>query len=270
MSSLKTTVKSGLRTVTALGRGAGVRLRAATGRPPRFSGAFATRADALASLPTSQRAAYDRDDVAEVAYDVMTQVAPWDYPVLFWLDRCVAQTASRPVSVLDAGGHLGTKYSAFSNHLPMERFDWHVWDLPAILRAGRAWQTDGRLPTGILFADTPGDPGPVDVLLASGLMQYIDRSLGDLLAEMAAPPRWIILNKVAVRQQGAIVTLEQIGPARVPYQIRDAVAWSTELQGLGYEMRDSWTIPSLSHHIQTHPWLPPSESRGYMLERRTG
>lgn len=88
-----------------------------------------------------------------------------------------------------------------------------------------------------------------------------------LLDETAARPDWIILNKVAVRPQGSIVTLEQIGPARVPYHIRDARAWQAELDALGYALCDSWDIPGMGHRIATHPWLLPSQSRGYVLKR---
>ncbi len=251
-----------------LGAAAVAHARLASGRTLRFSGAFPSREAALASLPTSDRAAYDQDDVADVAYSVMCQVAPWDYPVLYWLSRITTEAGR--LSLLDAGGHLGTKYTAFAAHLQMEQFDWHVWDLPAILRQARNWQEAGKLPAEIRFDDSPADAGPVDVLLASGLMQYIDKPLGDLVADMAAPPKWIVLNKVAVRPGDAIVTLEKIGPAKVPYQIRSEAEWAAEMSSLDYAIADAWDIPGLGHRIPTHPWLGESRSRGYVLERVTG
>lgn len=241
------------------------RLRLATGRPVRFAGAFSSRETALASLPVAARAAYDQDDVADVSYEAMTRVLPWDYPVLFWLQLCLAQQDR--LKLLDAGGHLGTKFTGFGDHLDTGRIDWTVWDLPAIIRAARTWQAEDRLPAELAFVDAPAEAGPVDLLLASGLMQYLDRPLADLIAEMAAPPRWILLNKVAVRTGETLVTLERIGPAQVPYQIRSEAGWTAELAALGYEIRDSWDIPGLSHRINTHPWLEPSRSRGFFLER---
>ena len=252
-----------------LGAGAQARLRLLAGRPVRFRGAFADRAAALASLPETRQAAYDQDGVADISYEAMCQVVPWDYPVLYWLNRLIADQPSEngPLSVLDAGGHMGTKYTAFGAHLPLERTAWHVWDLPAILRAGRDLQGQGRLPDAIRFQDQPADAGPVDVLLASGLLQYLDQPLQHLIDQMATPPRWIILNKVAQRPGPTVVTLERIGPALVPYQIRGQDVWAAELSQLAYEVVDSWDIPSLSHRINTHPWLGPSQSRGYVLKR---
>lgn len=258
-------VKNGLRGLRNTQTALAARTRLALGRPVRFAGAYPSRDAALASLPQSDRGAYDQDDVADVSYEAMTQIAPWDYPVMFWMSRFLDGTET--LSLLDAGGHFGTKFTAFTSLLPADRLDWHVWDLPAILRAARAGQATGKIPAAIRFEDTPAAAGQVDLLLASGLMQYIDVPLASLIGDMAALPKWVILNKVAVRSGPSLVTLEQIGPARVPYQIRNETAWEEELNALGYTLLDRWNIPSLSHRISTHPALGESRSLGYVLER---
>ena len=63
------------------------------------------------------------------------------------------------------------------------------------------------------------------------------------------------------------MTLERIGPARVPYRIRNRARLEAEFVAMGYAIRDSWGIDGLGHVIPTHPWLGRSESRGYLLER---
>jgi putative methyltransferase (TIGR04325 family) len=246
-------------------QGAATRLRAVVDTEPRFAGAFSTRDAALASLPAAERAAYDRDDVADVSLNMMSQIALCDYPVLLWLDRLIRE--NHTLSLLDAGGHVGTKFLAFSDQLPLSQIDWAVWDLQALLKAGRQWQREGRLPKAIRFVDTPKDAGDVDLLLASGLLQYLDISLTQLLGQMSRSPRYVILNKVATWPNDEMVTLELIGSARVPYRIRNKPAFEVELAEVGYIIRDSWTIASLSHRIGTHPWLGASESMGYFLER---
>lgn len=109
--------------------------------------------------------------------------------------------------------------------------------------------------------------GAADVLLASGLLQYLDRPLAEMVAELPSPPRHILLNKVATREGATVVTLEKIGPARLPYQIRNRAAFESELTDMGYTIRASWVIPSLSRRIGTHPGLGASTSMGYYLER---
>jgi putative methyltransferase (TIGR04325 family) len=82
---------------------------------------------------------------------------------------------------------------------------------------------------------------------------------------LPARPRAILLNKVALRDGPEVVTLERIGPARVPYRMRDAAAFRREIDGLGYRQVAAWDIPELAHVIPTHPGLGPSRSCGFAL-----
>jgi putative methyltransferase (TIGR04325 family) len=192
----------------------------------------------------------------------MLAVRLWDYPVLYWLQRL----APHITRVVDAGGHTGVKYRAFARHLDLEHMDWIVFDLPAMVRAGRAKARpeDRRL----MFVDRLEDAPAAEVLLASGLMQYVDAPLTQLVRRMRAPPEYILLNKVATREGPTIVTLEHLGLAEVPYQIRSRDEIPAALEELGYEIIDEWTIPALAHRISTHPELGRSTSRGYAARRR--
>jgi putative methyltransferase (TIGR04325 family) len=107
----------------------------------------------------------------------------------------------------------------------------------------------------------------MNVLLASGLMQYFNVLLALLISDMATPPKWVILNKVFVRSGPSLVTLKKSGPARVPYQIRGGLAWEDEMNALGYPLLHQWTIPSFSYRTSTHPRLGESRSLGYVLAR---
>lgn len=232
-------------------------------REPRFLGAYPDHAAALAAVPPGSRAGYDHAEIAEVSFEAMCRLTLWDYPVMLWL-----RDAWKPgLSVIDAGGHLGTKYIAFAPHLPMAEADWCVLDLPAIVAAAQARQASGALPRAPRFVSDPAQAGAADVFLASGLLQYLDVPLASLLGRLNAPPRRLILNKVATREGATVVTLEKIGSARVPYQIRDRQAFEAELAALpGYRLRDQWEIAGLSHVIGTHPGLGASASRGYVLD----
>lgn len=247
-------------------KGLYARLRVALKRPPRFSGVFTSREHALSNLPEDQRSAYDNDDVAQVNFTTMTQRMAWDYPVIHWIRETMLKSPQKQLSILDAGGHMGTKYISFADLLPLNDLNWSVYDLPAILKAARSHQAHGNVPEEIRFIDAPSDAADVDMLLASGLLQYLDVSLSHLVEQMAAPPRYILLNKVALCDGDSFVTLEKIGNASVPYQIRARAAFESELSDMGYRIVDQWPIPDLGHRISTHPWLPASQSVGYMLE----
>lgn len=230
----------------------------------RFRGAFSSRELALNAIRPGLLAGYDHDRVAAISFDKMCQIMLWDWPVLYWLQRIAPQIKT----LLDAGGHMGTKYRAFRNHLNLERgMNWVIYDLPAIVRAGRVRAAQDGL-RGLSFIDNLDDSPQVEVLLASGLLQYLDIPLSELLQRLPALPQHLILNKVAVRDGPTVVTLENFGCAEIPYQIRNRDEFLSSLNGLGYEIMDSWDIPDLSHVISTHPRLGKSISCGYYARLR--
>lgn len=240
------------------------RMKANTSRAPRFAGVYPDRAAALAALPPSHEAGYDDADIADVSFDWMCQRASWDYPLLYWLKDLSGDGAT----ILDAGGHLGTKYIAFSDVWDMTRIQWMVYDTPGIIAAAKTRQAQGHLPQAIQFQDDLAQTPPCDILLASGLIQYLDMPFGDLLDRLPQRPAHVLLNKVPLRDGPSTTTVERIGQARVPYLIRSKAAWQEEIASLGYEITDQWEIDSLRHQIATHPWLGRNDSRGYLLRRR--
>lgn len=225
----------------------------------RFLGAYSSYEKAMEAAARKGAAGYDHEDVAEVSFDEMCQVVPWDYPVLFWMRRL----SNDVTSVIDAGGHMGTKYRAFRDLLPVsDDLQWIVYDLPAIVRAGQRRAKVDRL-VGLRFTDRLEDAGAADLFLGSGLLQYLDVPVSALLGRLQRLPSHLIVNKVALRAGESVVTLEQIGKVRVPYQIRNETGFLSDVEGLGYRLVDRWTIPSLSHVIATHPELGASESAGF-------
>ncbi|MEZ5797305.1 MAG: methyltransferase, TIGR04325 family [Paracoccaceae bacterium] len=237
------------------------RLRALTPAAPGMVGAWPDYQTALSHVPKGRPGGYDNADVAPVSFERMCQVQNHDYPVLFWLQRHL-----RPGSrILDIGGHMGTKFIGFSRLIDLTGVEWHVVDLPAIVAAARERQAQGHLPAAIRFHDDAGQAPHADILLASGLFQYLDVPLAGLLARLAARPPMALFNKVATREGASVTTLERIGPAWVPYQMRNRAGFEAEIAAAGYRIADSWDIPALAHVIPTHPALGPSRSLGYFL-----
>lgn len=223
---------------------------------PQFRGAFASYAEALAAVRPGALAGYNHAEVADISFEKMRLRTLWDYPVLFWLNRLLPGSAR----LIDAGGHMGTKFRAFRGVLSLpDGFDWAVYDVPEIAKAGRARAEKDGL-TGISFHDRLEATPPADILLASGLLQYLDTPFADFVARLPRKPQHIILNKVATREGPTIVTLEDFGTAEVPYQVRDHAAFVASLADMGYVIEDAWDIPTLS---RTHPAFGVSVSRGF-------
>ncbi|WP_026481520.1 methyltransferase, TIGR04325 family [Ahrensia sp. 13_GOM-1096m] len=230
--------------------------------PMRFTGVFDTYDDAFQYAQTKTRAGYDNEEIVHVSFTTMCELAPWDYPVLFWLQRIMEDNNS----IVDAGGHMGTKYRAFQNYLPFdEHTKWTVYDLPAIVRAGRKRALLDGL-QNLTFCDDITHLNHADIFLGSGLMQYINEPLSEVLHRMKSLPQHIILNKVAFHDSGHLVTLENIGGVLVPYQMRNEREFYREITALGYQLVDEWNIPSLMRKIDTHPEIGLSTVKGFYFK----
>jgi putative methyltransferase (TIGR04325 family) len=231
----------------------------------RYRGYFATVAEAAAAVRPGVLVGYDNDAVVMHAFEQMCQINPEDYPILFWL----SQIGHEARVLLDAGGHMGTKYRAFRQHLGLVgKMEWIVYDVPSIVRAGQERATEEGL-SGIRFVDSLTQLPQIDVLLASGLLQYLDVPFADLLRQLQVLPRHLLLNKVQMREGPTVVTLENFGCAEVPYQIRNRLQFLASLDELGYEIVDQWTVPGLSRTIPTHLHLGASTCWGCYARLRS-
>lgn len=228
-----------------------------------FRGAFPSHRDAMNSVRRNKLAGYDNSEVADVAYEFMSSIIFWDWPVLYWLYRL----SSESKTVIDAGGHMGTKYRAFRNHLPDDGLRWIVYDLPAIVRRGRELAAKDGLEK-LEFIDQLNQSPPPDVFLGSGLLQYLDIPFHQLIRQLPVLPRHIVLNKVATHHQSTVFTLQNLGIAEVPYQIRNHEEFLRELNDIGYEVIDHWEISELSHTIKSRGRTYVSTSHGFYARLR--
>jgi len=229
----------------------------------RFRGRFASFDAALAAVRPDKLAGYNHSEIAEVAFKRMCAITLWDYPVLFWLDRLLPSGGV----LLDAAGHMGTKYRAFRGLLDLpDSFDWAVYDVPAIVIAGRERARNEGL-ANLSFHDELERVPKADLMLGSGLLQYLDQPFATFMRRLPLLPRHLLLNKVALREGESTVTLEQFPGAEIPYTVLGRAAFEAELATLGYEIVDQWEISALSYR---HRAFGQSSSRGYYARLKDG
>jgi putative methyltransferase (TIGR04325 family) len=90
------------------------------------------------------------------------------------------------------------------------------------------------------FTTELNDASGCDVLYASGSLQYLPRSLAEIIASLPVKPRRIVLNTTAVHAHQTLYTLNSIGFAVCPYRIQHLDALLAELTEAGYKRRDVW------------------------------
>ncbi len=202
-----------------------------------FMGSFDDRASAETAAKTLSRpVGYDNAEAATALYS--PQVYFYDYPALFWLGRSLDGGMR---SVFDLGGHVGIKYYAFRRMLnyPTE-LRWKVCDVPAVVQAGRELATQREADAQLAFCTDYAEASGCDVLYASGSLQYLPMTIGDMLAALPEKPRRIVLNTTAAHPERTLYTLNSIGFAVCPYRIQHHDEQLRQIVEAGYKRRDGW------------------------------
>lgn len=227
-----------------------------------FLGVYDSFEDAAAHAPKAKPTGYDNEGSAHIAYG--NRVMFYDYPAMLWLSRSI-QTGSR--SIFDLGGHVGIKYYAFRKPLGLPAdVRWTVCDVPAVVEEGRLQAQTQDPEHRLSFVDDYHAMSGYDVLFASGSLQYLPRRLCDMLGELAAKPKRIILNITAVHPETSYYTLNSIGTAFCPYRVQAHGQLVKEITACGYTRRDSWENIGKVLKLPMHPELELDYYSGYCFD----
>ncbi len=203
-----------------------------------FRGVFDSFEAAANAVPRNRPQGYDNEDASLMYRDMMDQVYDYDYPSMFWLQRSFAEGFRK---VFDLGGHVGIKYYAFKKNMHFnDDVRWTVGDLPVIATQGRAIALQKGESDRLSFADTLDEMAGCDVLFASGSLQYLPKTLAQLLEGLDQRPRRIIVNITPIHDETAYFTVNSIGVAYCPYRVQHRDTFIREVQDQGYVLRGAW------------------------------
>jgi putative methyltransferase (TIGR04325 family) len=228
-----------------------------------FRGLYPNFASAEADIPKTRLQGHDHDVSAlRLAHDV-SNIYPFDYPILFWLQKLLPECRL----LFDWGGNVGISYFAYQKFLsyPPE-LRWQVCDLPAVVKLGKTIATE-KAARGLTFTSTLDDAKFADVLLAAGSLQFIEKPFQALRA-LDALPRHILVNKLPAYDLPAAVTLHNLGSSFCSYQLFNRPAFIDQFLALGYELKDEWKSPDISCHIPYHPEHCVTAYTGFYFTRQ--
>jgi putative methyltransferase (TIGR04325 family) len=232
------------------------------GRNWKFWGAFPDRETAVGAAPRRRDLpiGYDNPGIAEVHAHVYERMHLFDYPPMFWIERFVADGARR---LVDLGGHWGTKRRVYSRLIDLpDDLTWVVCETPQVVALGRTRDVG----PSVTFTSDLASIGGADILFASGVLQYLDRPLKDILENVGPTPRWLVLNKVPLCRGPEVWTLENVARAIAPYHIFNREAFLRSMEKLCYRVLDEWEMP-YGVEIPFHPGVGTQWNRGMVLER---
>lgn len=235
----------------------------ATCPPNRFCGVYPDFASAEAAVPAGKRLGYDYDELAGMYRLRMQKACESDYAVLFWLRNLINADAK----IFDFGGHVGVSFYGWKDYLhypPTLR--WQVCEVPAIVRGGMALAQE-RGVTQLTFTSDLADGRDCTVFMTAGSLQYVDRSIGQLLADTGARPPHLMVNKLPLYEGDTFVTVQSTGRAFHAYRIQNREEFVEGVKALGYRVVDDWC------NRETHCEIPFTRGRdvpaysGYFFDR---
>jgi putative methyltransferase (TIGR04325 family) len=238
-------------------------------KSPRFGyvnawiGVFPSWSAAMAAIPPGNPIGYDQIEAKTMFSKYPTTlVRPSDYAVLLHL-RNIAKAGMR---VIDVGGSIGSAYYIALKYYPLpEAFEWVVFDVPAVLEAGREVALrEGDKSKALRFVSSPKEAGPCDIFFSSGALQLIEDSLPNLLQQLPSLPRHVLINRIPVWDRKAVVTLNDMGFSLAPYNVFNREELVGSVEQLGYKLVDEWACPESNFFsIRLHPGSRLKAYRGF-------
>jgi putative methyltransferase (TIGR04325 family) len=217
----------------------------------QFWSAFPTYHDAVAAAEAAGLAkdaiGYESGVIATRGRSTYEQMYIHDYAALWWLARFVSlatDDSTRPLTIVDLGGHYGEKYRVF-RHIwqPARAASWIVLETSSGARAAAALPPSDQLPELHFTADR-GCLNGATILYASGSLQYIPDTLWEILDAVADPPMHIVLNKLPLSEGRDCWTIQNAWTAVLPYHVFNRDRFLSELAERGYRPVDEWKVPN--------------------------
>lgn len=228
-----------------------------------FWGVHSSWDEAVAAAVACGTAGYDNAGSAAL-YTHRTRIDTYDYPALCWIMRSADEGLG---SVFDVGGSIGIKYLAFKEALARwPALLWTVQDVPAVVEFGRKLSAERGPEPNLAFTSNFNDGDGIDLLYASGVLQYLPASLGDLLSGFRRLPRRLVINTTAIHSAHDFFTVNSVGTAFCPYRVQTQATLVRGLTKLGYRMREVWTNTGKLLVIPDRPEYSLRDYSGYCLD----
>lgn len=229
-----------------------------------FFGVYDSWADAERAAKAYGAVGYDQPSTVQM-YEARVRREQHDYPAVYWIQRSAIEGLR---SVFDVGGNIGIKYLAFRDALaPWPDMRWTVHDVGAVVEHGRKLAAERGDGAGLSFTDRFDDGDGCDLLFASGVLQYLPDTLGNLLANWQTKPRRIVINTTPIHPEASYFTVNSIGTAFCPYRVQTQASLVRGLATLGFRIRENWTNPAKLLQVPGRPDRSLTSYSGFCLDR---
>jgi len=229
-----------------------------------FKGIYESYQEAIGYSPETKTIGYDNKAPAGMYKDRVGKLYPYDYPVLFWLEKILDDDNNR---VFDFGGHIGLSYYSYIKYLSIKKINWLVYDLDEVVNAGIEFAREQDKAHQLNFTRDLSEASGFDVFLASGSLQYLEGNLTDILSGLSDWPKYIVVNMLPAYKGKGFYTLQNIGTAFCPYQIFNNDDFINGVLDNGYELFDEWRNEDKACEVAFEPEHSLDHYKGYIFKK---
>lgn len=228
------------------------------------TGVYPSYEAAAAAVPKGTPIGYDNPENSNLYSYLLEYTKISDFAALFHLSRLVGP-GSR---IFDFGGNTGVLFYSYQRRWPLPQgARWVVCDVPAVIRAGEEYAST-HPSEGLSFTTRFRDAAGADLLFCSGALQYVPKTLPELLAPLgSAMPARVLLNRTALRPGETFYTLQKLFATRCPYRVQNRADFVRGMEALGYRICDEWECPESAIHVRWRPRHRIDKYVGMLLER---
>ncbi|APR35299.1 hypothetical protein BTO02_07490 [Paraburkholderia sp. SOS3] len=229
-----------------------------------YRSSFQTLREAESAVKPYARGGHENSANMALHLELNRAARPSDYAAFFYLrDRL---TSIR--KIFDLGGNVGNLYYCYQDYLQTrEDLIWCVYDLPETLSQGRilAGRKNAR---NLQFTGDLRQAAEADLFIASGSLHYFDKSLPNLLEDLAARPKYILINRTPLTEGPEFAVVQDAGHIRVACMLYNRSKLLDNLASLGYGLVGEWQAAELSLPVLDRPSSTIRAYTGLWLEHR--
>jgi putative methyltransferase (TIGR04325 family) len=225
---------------------------------PRYRGVYPSLAAAECAIPKGRLQGFNLESVPDYFLQMELAFNQNDYPILFWLSQALGPDAR----VFDLGGGVGQCYFKYQRYLSYPQgLQWLVCDVEAFTSRGPEFAREQNV-TNLTFTTDRGAADGASIYLTNGALQYIEPDLPEILAQLSALPRHVLVNRVPMYDGEPYYTVQSSIHSYVAHKVGNISQLARAMASLGYERIDQWQLPR-TLRVPFHPERYVSNYRGF-------
>lgn len=209
-----------------------------------YRGKYPCMSAARAAISVKKNAMYDviNKNKANNAEQEKRALDTWfhdyDYPLLFWFSRVIAPGSA----ILELGGSVGHFFYTLQHYIELPQdIRWQIAELPEAVSLGSTLaQERGENRLRFLDSANINSANFADIFLTAGTLQYMERSLPEILAALPTLPTHVLSHHLPMHSHEEYVTLQNLGVCELPYRVYSRSKLEAAMQSLGYTLKASW------------------------------